>query len=41
MLVALALTELARGHDIDPYGQLLAVAGITYVVALAFMHWRG
>ncbi len=41
MLVVLALTELARGHDIDPYGQLLAVAGITYVVALGFMHWRG
>ena len=40
-LVVLALARLARGDEIDPYGQLLAVAGISYVVALAFMHRRG
>jgi hypothetical protein len=39
-LVILTLTQLARGDDIDPYGQLLAVGGVSYV-ALAFMHWRG
>jgi hypothetical protein len=37
----LAVTQIARGEDIDPYGQLLGVAGVSYVVALAFMHWRG
>lgn len=40
-LVVLALIRMARGDDIDPYGQLLAAAGVSYVVALAFMHWRG
>ena len=40
-LVVLAGTRMARGDDIDPFGQLLAVAGVSYVVALAFMHWRG
>jgi hypothetical protein len=33
--------QLARGEDIDPHGQLMAVAGVSYVAALAFMHWRG
>jgi predicted membrane channel-forming protein YqfA (hemolysin III family) len=40
-LVVLALIRMARGDDLDPYGQLLAVGGVSYVVALAFMHWRG
>jgi hypothetical protein len=40
-LVVLALTRIAQGEDIDPYGQLLAVGGVSYVVALVFMHWRG
>lgn len=40
-LIVLAVTQMARGDDIDPYGQLLVVAGVSYVVALAFMHWRG
>jgi hypothetical protein len=33
--------ELARGHDGNPYGQLMVVAGITYLAALAFMRWHG
>jgi hypothetical protein len=41
VLIVLALTRLARGKDIDPYGQLLAVAGVSYVAAVAFMRWRG
>jgi hypothetical protein len=40
-LVVLALIELARGNDIDPYGQLLTVGGAAYVAGLAFMRWRG
>jgi hypothetical protein len=40
-LVALAVLEFARGNDIEPYGQLLAVGGVAYVAALAFMRWRG
>lgn len=41
VLIVLALTRLARGEDIDPYSQLLAVAGVSYVAAVAFMRWRG
>ena len=40
-LVILALTRIAQGEDIDPYGRLLAVGGLTYVVALVYMHRRG
>jgi hypothetical protein len=36
-----SLIRMARGDDIDPYGRLLAAAGVSYVVALTFMHWRG
>ena len=35
------LYELAEGHDGSPYGQLLAVGGIGYIVAIAFLRWRG
>jgi hypothetical protein len=35
------LIELARGHDGSPYGQLGAIGGIAYLVAVAFMRWRG
>lgn len=40
-LIVVWLVELARGHDGSPYGQLMAVGGISYVVAIAFMRWRG
>jgi len=34
------LVELARGNDGSPYGELMAVAGSTYLVAIAFLRWR-
>jgi hypothetical protein len=35
------LVEIARGKDGSPYGELMAVAGLTYLAAIAFMRWRG
>ena len=35
------LYELADGRDGSPYGQLLAVGGIGYIAAVAFLRWRG
>jgi hypothetical protein len=35
------LVELARGEDGNPYGELMAVGGIAYLVAIGFMRWRG
>jgi hypothetical protein len=40
-LIVAWLVELARGHDGSPYGQLMAVGGIAYLAAIAFMRWRG
>ena len=40
-LIVAWLVELARGHDGSPYGQLMAVGGIAYLAAMAFMRWRG
>ena len=34
------LYELADGRDGDPYGRLLAVGGLAYVVAIAFLRRR-
>jgi hypothetical protein len=35
------LVEIARGHDGSPYTWLGALAGVAYVVAVAFFRWRG
>jgi hypothetical protein len=35
------LYELADGRDGSPYGQLLAVGGIGYIAAIAFLRRRG
>ena len=40
-LIGVWLVELARGHDGSPYGQLMAVGGVAYLAAIAFMRWRG
>ena len=40
-LIVAWLVELARGHDGSPYGELLAVGGLAYLAAIAFMRWRG
>ena len=35
------LVELARGHSGNPYGWLGAIAGFSYIGAVAFFRWRG
>ena len=40
-LIAAWLTQIATGHTGRPYDWLLAVAGIAYIVAVAFFRWRG
>jgi multisubunit Na+/H+ antiporter MnhB subunit len=35
------LYELAEGEDGSPYGQLLAVGGLAYILGVAFLRWRG
>jgi hypothetical protein len=35
------LYELADGRDGSPYGQLLGVGGIAYILAVAFLRRRG
>ena len=35
------LVEAARGHDGSPYGQLGAIAGLAYLVAVAVLRLRG
>ena len=40
-LIVVWLVELARGRDGSPYGELMAVGGVSYLAAIAFMRWRG
>ena len=35
------LYEIAKGHDGSPYGELGAIAGIAYIVAVAILRLRG
>ena len=41
VLIVAWLVELARGHDGNPFGQLMAVGGLAYLAAIAFMRLRG
>jgi hypothetical protein len=34
------LVEVARGHDGSPYTWLGALAGVAYVLSVAFLRWR-
>ena len=34
------LWELAHGDDGDPYGQVMAIGGVSYLIAVAFLRWR-
>ncbi len=34
------LWALAEGDDGSPYGQVLAIGGLSYVAAVAFLRWR-
>jgi len=44
LLVALIvawLVAIARGQSGNPYGWLLAVGGLAYLLAVAWFRWRG
>lgn len=34
------LWELFQGNDGSPYSQVMAVGGIAYILAIAFLRWR-
>jgi hypothetical protein len=40
-LIVAALTEIAQGHSGNPYTWLCAIAGLSYLLAVAFFRWRG
>ena len=40
-LIVAWLVATARGQSGSPYGWLLAIAGLTYVLAVAWFRWRG
>jgi hypothetical protein len=40
-LIVAWLVAIARGQNGHPYDWLLAVSGLTYVLAVAFFRWRG
>lgn len=40
LILGLWLFEIADGRDGSPYGQLGAIAGVSYVVAVAWLRWR-
>ena len=35
------LVEIAQGHSGNPYQWLGAIAGLTYLIAVAYLRWRG
>ena len=39
-LIGAWLYELADGRDGSPYGQLMAVGGVAYIAAIAYLHFR-
>ena len=39
-LIVAWLVNIARGHDGSPYGQVLAIGGIAYILAVALLRWR-
>jgi hypothetical protein len=40
-LIAAWLAAVAHGQSGNPYGWLLAIAGLAYIAAVAFFRWRG
>jgi hypothetical protein len=40
-LIVSWLVEIARGHSGSPYDWLCAIGGLAYVLAVAFLRWRG
>ena len=41
LIIGMCLWEWAHGRDGTPYTQLGAVGGLAYVLAVAFLRWRG
>ena len=41
VLIVCWLVEIARGHSGSPYDWLCAIGGLTYLVAVAVLRWRG
>jgi hypothetical protein len=41
VLIGAWLYELTQGREGEPYSQLLAVGGVSYIAAIAFLRWRG
>ncbi len=40
-MIAAWLIAIARGRSGHPYDWLLAVSGLSYLLAIAFLRWRG
>ena len=40
VIIGAFLVEVARGEDGEPWSQLGALGGITYIVAVAVLRWR-
>jgi hypothetical protein len=40
VIIGAFLVEVARGEDGEPWSQLGALGGITYIVAVALLRWR-
>jgi hypothetical protein len=40
-IIAMCLWEWGHGRSGSPYTALGAIAGVAYIVAVAFMRWRG
>jgi hypothetical protein len=40
-VTAMDLVAVARGHTGSPYDWLLAIGGLAYIAAVAFLRWRG
>jgi hypothetical protein len=40
-LIVAWLVEIAHGQNGNPYGWILAIGGLGYLLALAFFRWRG
>jgi len=41
VVIVAFFVEVARGHSGNPYMWLGALAGLTYVLAVVFLRWRG
>jgi hypothetical protein len=40
VIIGAFLVEVARGQDGEPWSQLGALGGVTYIIAVALLRWR-